>query len=109
MENYIIIGGDKRQTVLYDLLIANGKNAAYMTLPDLENIASYSHIILPVPVSKDKENIYCSKADFILPLSKLKEKLTSEQTVFGGGFTATFRAELEKEGVKCFDFMNVFI
>ncbi len=106
MENYLIIGGDKRQKVLYDRLKARGKNAVYVTSSDFGNIASYSYIILPVPVSKDNENIYCSKADFVISLSELEEKLTPLQTVFGGGFPENFKNQLDKKGVKSFDFMT---
>lgn len=106
MEKFIIIGGDKRQESLYRLLSERGKFVKLMYEFGREDIASYTHIILPVPISKDKKTVFSRKADSDMPLSYISEKLSSGQTVFGGGFTEKFRKALEEKGVVCFDFMK---
>ncbi len=106
MEKFIIIGGDKRMESLYSLLLKKGKSVKLMSEPDSEDIASYTHIILPVPISKDKKRVFSNKAGFDMSLGCIAEKLSSGQTVFGGGFTEALRKSLEEKGVICFDFMK---
>lgn len=105
MEKFLIIGGDKRQKILYDLLKSEGKDVSHMTETDTHIISSYSHIILPVPISKDGRNIYCSDSGFCLSLNDIADELIKSQTVFGGGFNEKFRSALQRKGIICLDFM----
>ena len=107
MDSFIIIGGDKRQRVLGQTLEESGKKVFYMANSEnLDNIDDYTHIILPVPVTRDGINIYSDDKNFKLSLEMLIEKITSAQKVFGGGIPSVIAAALKNKGVTCSDFLK---
>ena len=61
-ESFLIIGGDSRQLYLKNFLSQKFKDVIHIRCPAdiglLDDILNYSHIILPLPLSKDKEFIY---------------------------------------------------
>lgn len=83
---YLIIGGDKRQEILKRILSENSQEVFHITdsadLYALGNIESYSHVILPVPLSKDKERVYCVNSGLNLRLEDLYNKLLPDQTIY---------------------------
>lgn len=110
MENFLIIGGDKRMKVLYEALLSNGKETLYLgnlkELSAFSDYASYSNIILPVPVSRDGRKIFSSDEDFSLTFEKLTELISPECTVFGGNFHGRLKALLENKNIEYRDLMT---
>ena len=85
----LIVGGDKRQRLLCDMLKEKGYNCCYEN-SDVgcvtEQLYSSRLIILPVPVSGNGEYVYSDNADFRLKLKELLGEIRSDQLVLGGGF-----------------------
>ena len=105
----LIIGGDKRQEYLKNDLddkfneVFHLRYAADMWV--LEEIESFSYIVLPVPVSKDGEHInsgdnlrfkLCDLLDYIQPCHK----------IFGSGFDCKTLDYLEDKQIDHCDFMK---
>lgn len=85
----LIVGGDKRQRLLCDMLKEKGYNCCYEN-SDVSSVTEqlYSSrlIILPVPVSGNSEYVYSDNAEFRLKLKELLGEIRSDQLVLGGGF-----------------------
>ncbi len=86
-ENFLIIGGDKRQEYLKNILREKFQVVRHIMYPadicELDNPARYSHIILPIPTSKDKETVFCCNRNVKIRLSDIYGKLTEKQKVYG--------------------------
>ena len=86
-ESFLIIGGDKRQEYLKNILSEKFQVVHHIMYPadmcELDNIGKYSNVILPVPTSKDKEIVFSRNKDLKIPLSDIYENLTEKQRVFG--------------------------
>ena len=84
----MIIGGDKRQIYLKNILADKGCSAFHIAYPadisELYNIGEYSDIILPIPVSKDGFTIY-SNSGLDLTFDTLYGEIKTYQRVYGGG------------------------
>lgn len=92
MKNIIVIGGDKRMEYLAEYLNSSGFDVEKYGLSDsitrtrLTDILSLKEItvVLPLPVSRDGENINMHKTYEGVSYSFLAEKLKSGDKIFGG-------------------------
>lgn len=106
---FLIIGGDGRQLHLKRRLDADFYDAFHLRYPAdisaLYDIELYSHIILPMPVSKDSLTVYSSDS---LPLSldELRDKLQPCHIVYGGGFSDSFLGYMEDKSITYYDFLK---
>ena len=93
-ESYLIIGGDIRQEKLKDILEMKGKEVYHIQYPadikELDNAEKYSHIVLPVPLTKDGETLYSNCDELKIKLSFLKDKLGNNQKIYGSSLMAYF-------------------
>ncbi len=102
----IIIGGDKRQSYLYDILKSRGFDCLYENSGGqeaLEKLKDCKYAILPIPVSRDGKYIYSSNSDFKLEATAVIDTLTVEQVVFGGSFGENLSCALDKKNVLYID------
>ncbi len=110
MKSIIIIGGDKRQTELKNLLSTQGFRCKHINSCDTNENSSRIKkddiLVLPVPISKDKENIYSSDGKFILKLNEILSRLDETNLIFGGGFSAAVKAYLEEKNIPYFDYLD---
>ncbi len=108
-ESIIIIGGDKRQEHIYDVLSADGYNCVLENQSAEhieEKLSTHRYVILPVPVSKDNKNIYCKNENFLLSCNELAKNLTDSHIVFGGGLGKELTCVLNKNKTVYYDFNN---
>ena len=105
----LIIGGDKRQEYLKKLLEGNFKEVIHIRYPaDMwasDEIEEYSHIILPLPVSKDKTHIYSSD-NLMLKTEDLICRIKPCHKVFGSGFDNKTLDYFEDKQIDYCDFMK---
>ena len=102
-ESFLIIGGDKRQEYLKNILSEKFSSVHRIMCPadmcELDDMGRYSHIILPIPTTKDKETVYCSNKDVKVHLSDIYCRLTDKQKLYGNGLS-------DSSGIRYFDFMK---
>lgn len=102
-ESFLIIGGDKRQEYLKNILSEKFQNVRHIMcsadICELRDMARYTNIVLPVPTTKDKETVYCSNKDVKIKLDDIYKSLTDKQKVYGYGLSDCCKSE-------CFDFMK---
>lgn len=105
----LIIGGDKRQMYIKKYIESKFGEVFHLYSPAdiwvLDETEKYSHIILPVPFSKDRETVYtdggaCIRVDEVI------SRVSSCHTVFGSGFGSDTLDKLEDKGVEYHDFMR---
>ncbi len=108
-DTILIIGGDKRQDRLYEIL----KDKSYKCLraninsvKALAEVNKHSIIVLPVPFSADGEYIYSNNPDFMLTVSDLLFAVTVKNTVIAGGISEKIRDGLKEKGLKFYDMCN---
>ncbi len=110
MADFIILGGDKRQRVLFDTLLSKGIDTLYVadksSLSEINSFNSFSHILLPVPVSRDSVNVFSDNENFNLTLDELANKLTRAHTVFGGAYPQKLKASLNEKNITYFDLLQ---
>ena len=108
-EKALIIGGDKRQEYLKKHLELKFDEVFYLRdsadISILDEIESYSHIILPLPMSKDKEHIY-SVGSLYLRLEDLVSMIKPCHKVFGSGFDSKTIDYFEDKEIEYYDFMK---
>ncbi len=109
MNNIIIIGGDKRQNELNNILLGKGKKSRYVKSSDeIESeikIQQGDIIILPVPFSKDKENVYSSDRNFNLKINDVLRKADDTNIIFAGGLSKAIKAYLYEKNIPFFDYL----
>ena len=105
----LIIGGDKRQMYLKKYLESKFSDVYHICTPadagELSNIELYSHIILPVPITKDKEYLN-SEGGLCLKISDIVGMLESCHMVYGSGFDSRTLDILEDKKIEYRDFMK---
>ncbi|MDO4609006.1 MAG: dipicolinate synthase subunit DpsA [Clostridia bacterium] len=71
--NILIIGGDKRMNIALNELKKVGYKVDTLGLIEGDNgsITSADVILLPVPTTRDGENIFCPQSDRVIPLKSL--------------------------------------
>jgi dipicolinate synthase subunit A len=108
-DSFLIIGGDARQQYLKTFLSKKYSDVFHIRYPaDIWKIAEadkYSHIILPLPLSKDRQYIYscdnlCIKTDDVIGLIK------PFQTVYSSGFDNKNLDYFEDKGIEYYDLMK---
>ena len=108
MNNIVIIGGDKRQKMLSDILSNQGFVCRYIDSEEeflKENcIFKNDIIVLPVPISKDREYIYSSNETFKLCISDVLSRADSTNFIFGGRITEAVKVYLTEKKIGYFDY-----
>ena len=89
MKKITIIGGDLRLKILKEHLISEGYQVDSIGLYENDNgdIKSSSIIILPVPTTKDKINVFAPLTDKKIKLSDIEAEITSEQLILSCNYT----------------------
>lgn len=108
-ESVIIIGGDKRQEYIYNVLSADGYNCYIENRTTdyiEEKLSECRYVILPLPVSKDNKHIYCKNIDFILSFEDLCNMLTDRHKVFAGGLNKHQLYLLDEKEIKYYDYSD---
>lgn len=113
-ENFVIIGGDKRQKHVGEYLEKQGGTVLFYGLYDWDDdwthlkdvITPGSIIILPVPASKNGKTVFMPFSKRELPLSRLERFITPGNRVFGGMLPPEFSARLKEKNIEAFDYYN---
>lgn len=103
----LIVGGDLRQELLYEILNNKGYYCTRENSKEssaFERLVQASVIILPVPVSSDGKNVYSDNSDFKLDLSEFSKKISPRQLVLGGMFKRENKDIFNKNNVIYKDF-----
>ncbi len=110
MESIIIIGGDKRQSYLKEIFLQRGYICDHINSADnvdaLNMIDKYNCIILPSPLSKDKEHIYSDNSSFSVKIKDVAYKLKDNQILLAGSVDRTLSAYFKENGIKFFDYFS---
>ena len=108
-ERILIIGGDKRQQYLEKFLKDNGKDVFHLKYPadisEIAEITDYSHIIMPLPISKDKEYVYSSD-NISLRIDDVISQIKPCHCVFASGLDNKVLDYFEDNGIEYHDFMK---
>ncbi len=106
----LVLGGDRRQKLLFELLEKeNGRVSGAFSKAEYEkadSISSFDVLILPVPCSKDGKTVFSSDETLKIELETVSNHLKDGGVVFGGAFPSEFRLALEKKGARIFDFLE---
>lgn len=105
-KSVLIIGGDKRQRVLSELLSDDGYKVTHINENE-ENIELVFNdndiFFLPLPVSKDRVHIYSDNINFKLKLIDIVSTVKENSVVFGGGIPQEIREHFESENIEYHD------
>ncbi len=108
-EKILIIGGDKRQQYMKEFISDSYTEVYHIRysadIYRLRDIESYSHIILPLPVSKDKKTVY-STDDLSLSVDDIIDLIRPCHTVFASGLDNKILDYFEDNNIECYDFMK---
>ncbi len=106
----LIVGGDKRQEYLYDYFCQNQIFCDFLDDDNnkdlIKNIKQYSVVFLPVPLTTDKENIYCKSGKLNIKVNDFFDELSNVNIVFSGNINSEFTETLNKKSVKFFDLLK---
>ena len=104
--SYLLIGGDKRQEHLYNLLSYKNKkvdtiftNNKFDTLESLNKINISDIIILPVPSTTDGTTLYAPNLNEKIELNAIMERISNNAILFTGGENNLFTASRAKKVV----------
>lgn len=101
----LILGGDSRQKYLFRLLIENGNEVEHICSDfNKEQISEANIIILPIPVTKDNELIFCTDGEFNLTIDDFLGYISPSASVFGGMFSLDFEEKLKEKNITYYDF-----
>ena len=103
----IILGGDGRQRLLYDMLKDDGYEVVHIENSNdyEEKIKGADVLVFPVPVSKDKVNVFSDNPDYKLNLVKVLDSISKDVVVFGGGFSGEIKEFFEREEIEYHDML----
>ena len=110
--NFLIIGGDKRISILAKELLEE-KNKVYTYANKIEGIAEiekiediknydYNIVISSMPLSKDNKNVYTPLSDKIVSLEELK-KISNRKKLIAGKIPENLKKESE---IEVFDILS---
>ena len=94
--SYLILGGDKRQVYLYNILKSKNKKVKKIFLSDNDDENGLTEnfkenvIILPIPSSTDGKNLYTPLINKTVPLKSVTEKISNDAILFTGGENPLF-------------------
>lgn len=92
------MGGDLRFERLADFLKENN----CLVLNDIDQNVKADHLILPLPVSIDGENLNCRNR--IIPLESLIAAVKDDGIIFGGRFPDNFKKKAEERSLAIMDY-----
>lgn len=112
--NFVIIGGDKRQKYLGEYLKKQGISVETYGLYDWDDdserlktlITPKSVIILPLPFSKNGKTVFMPFSKRELPLTRLMGLINSDNKVFGGMFSEDFSRSLQEKRIPFYDYYD---
>lgn len=112
--NFVIIGGDKRQKYLGEYLKKQGISVETYGLYDWDDdserlkalITPKSVIVLPLPVSKNGKTVFMPFSRRELPLTRLMGLISYENKVFGGMFSKDFSRSLQEKQIPFYDYYD---
>lgn len=112
--NFVIIGGDKRQKYLGEYLKKQEISVETYGLYDWDDdserlkalITPKSVIVLPLPVSKNGKTVFMPFSRRELPLTRLMGLINSENRVFGGMFSEDFSRSLQEKQIPFYDYYD---
>lgn len=112
--NFVIIGGDKRQKYLGEYLKKQGISVETYGLYDWDDdserlkalITPKSVIVLPLPVSKNGKTVFMPFSRRELPLTRLMGLISYENKVFGGMFSEDFSRGLQEKQIPFYDYYD---
>lgn len=105
--NILILGGDERQKVLYDELKNKGFNCFHFYDNfDFSQIKQSKIIVLPVPLSKDGEYIFCDNSNFKIKIKELISHTTKRQLLIFGSASKRIKEMLDDRGFNYYDLFS---
>ncbi|MBR6502934.1 MAG: hypothetical protein IKT42_05770 [Clostridia bacterium] len=98
--NILIIGGDNRMNIAYNELKNMGYTVDSLGLKNDDNgkIEDASIVLLPVPTTRDKANVFCPQSDKKIPLDYVK-KADKNSLILSCGYNF--------EGLNCVDYLTL--
>ncbi len=105
----LFIGGDKRRLYTEKYLVSKGYEAVgYEKNPTefFKAIKEKSVIILPLPFSRDGENINIDKNYKGMSVDELLSHIKKGDKIIGGMLSEDFKSQAEKCGAQCFDYYS---
>ncbi len=109
--SFLLVGGDKRQVELFNLLKSKGENAESIFLKTdnsieeaLKKIDFADVIVMPIPSSIDKETLFAPYTENKIPLSKLTERFNENQILFIGGENPAFLASKPNKKINLLEY-----
>lgn len=104
MESFIIICGDERQKVLMKCLKDSSFKVSHLTKAEqLKDIPLFSHVVLPVPATKDSVNVYSDDGTVSVELRRVIDALKEDQELIGFGFSEEIKTILEERNIAYYD------
>ena len=113
-ENFLIIGGDSRQSFMADYLEKSGYEISVYGLADnnriccrnlSDAIANTKNIILPLPISKDGRYL-TSTVPIKETINDIVSELSENHNVFAGMISSTMESKLKRNNSRVFDYFK---
>lgn len=108
-ESVIILGGDKRQRYIKEILTEKDYICEYenQSADNIEEkLPNFRYVVLPVPSSKDKKHIYSENKTFVLSFDRLCEVLTDRHTLLSAGLDKRMIDLLKEKNIPFYDLNN---
>lgn len=134
MFDFLVLGGDMRQTYLADILTKQGYKVAKYLLPEIpseqrealsfeiqpvtELLSAYSNkeeallkikeagiILAPIPITKNNKSLNHKMNHIDLTLDELYENLRNGQTLIGGCLPKWFVERCNEKACRCYDYL----
>lgn len=107
-KNIWVVGGDRRQVYLANLLREDGHTVHTVGLGEgertLEDLSLAHCVILPLPVTGKDRMIHTPLSSQPIPLDQVLERMRPEQVLCGGLVSETVRQEGERRGLRIYDY-----
>lgn len=113
MYNFLLLGGDKRQLYLSQIIAKNGFHTTIHydnsdSSFSLEKAIKNNHFILfPIPFTKDEINLFSINKMEDLGIEDILILLTSRHTIFGGKIPVFVKEHAKKHGIACYDYLDM--
>lgn len=105
-ESYLIIGGDRRQEYLFNILKSKNKNVNRIFFDDSENISeeiekinNSNIIILPIPTTKDGKTLNAPFFKKAIPLKLINDNISNNSILFTGGESGIIKKSKAKKTI----------
>lgn len=110
MKSIIIIGGDRRQSYLKDIFLENGYICDHINSDEkndiLREISKFDAVMLPLPLSKDKEHIYSDNSSFSVKIKDIIGRMNDNQFLVAGTIDKALIAYLSEKKIDFFDYFE---